>query len=84
MNTIYKPSIIETANGTKVLIANTTKQYIGKCVMQTDGKKRLQQIQKQLDRCLTILDDLRTKTELEEKQVFELLREERLLKENLV
>lgn len=79
MNTVSRTSIVSTEKGTKILISNFTKHYIGKFVMQIDGKKRLKRIEKALDKSLIMLDNLRCKTEEEEKIVLALLREQRML-----
>jgi chemotaxis signal transduction protein len=82
MSTVNQASLVTTEKGTRILIANFTKQYIGKFVMQIDGKKHLKQIEKALDISLTTLDCLRSKTAVEETQVMQLLREQRLLQDN--
>ena len=54
---------------TKALIANTMKKYQGEAFIVKSDFRRLRQIEKALDRSLSILDKLRCKTENEEKNV---------------
>lgn len=74
---------IITTHNNKILVANYSKKYEGRCLMVSHKYRRLRQIEKDLDTRLTVLDELRCKTEKVEKSVLELIQEQRLLQEKL-